>query len=195
MARKLRCTVTGNWSYCSEERYQKLVTKYGGEKELEAKYVSRQGKKTSEEGGKAPDEFKNKIECTITGELCYISDERMKKLVKKMGSEQAVRDGYVSRVAKRLLKEGKTKTEIKAMAKSGTLPAPTGEPKPVKVKAPKVPKVKKDKAAPDVTKDTNPAAAVLPAAPAAAVAPATVDAAAKKTAKKSAKKSAKKAAH
>lgn len=179
MSRKLICTKSHNWSYCSEERYQKLVKKYGGEAELLAKYVSRVGKKLETEGGKAPDEFKNKIECTVSGQLCYISDARMEKLVKKLGTEDAVRAAYVSRVAKRLLKEGKTKTEIKHMAKEGTLPLPTGNPP--AVKAPKAPKVKKDKAA-DVTKDTtpaNPAAAVLATAPVEA---------AKKTAKKSAKK-------
>lgn len=126
MARKLRCNVTKNWSYCSDERYQKLVEKFGGEEELTAKYVSREGKKLQETGEKAPKDFKNKIACTVTGELCYISDARMAKLVEKLGSEDEVRKQYLSRVAKRLMKEGKTKTEIRQMVKDGTLPTPTG---------------------------------------------------------------------
>lgn len=123
MAKKLRCTVTGNWNYCSDERYAKLVQKFGSEDKLIAGYVSREGKKVQDGKGAKPDSFKNKIACTITGELCYISDERLKKLVKREGSEKAVREKYVSRVAKRLLKEGKTESEIRSLYKDGKLPA------------------------------------------------------------------------
>ena len=127
MSRKLVCVRTGNWSYCSEDRYQKLVAKYGSEDKLRAEYVSRTGKKLTE-GAAAPDSFKNKIRCTVTGVLCYISDARLASLVAKKGSEQAVREGYISRVAARLLKAGKTNDEIKQMADAGTLPPPAAAP-------------------------------------------------------------------
>ncbi|MHA2067901.1 MAG: hypothetical protein ACXABY_26365, partial [Candidatus Thorarchaeota archaeon] len=102
MTRKLTCTVTGNWTYCSEERWQKLVAKFGSEEQLTAGYISREGKKVNAGEGEAPTSHKNKIACTITGELMYISPGRMQKLIDKQGSEEAVRNGYVSRVAKRL---------------------------------------------------------------------------------------------
>ena len=159
MAKKLVCVKTGNWSYCSDERYAKLVKKFGGVAELEAKYVSRAGKKLEETGGKVPDLFKNKIECTITGQWCYISDARLKKLAKKFGSEKAVREQYVSRVAKRLLADGKNKTEIRAMAKGGTLPLPTspkGHKTPKAPKAPKAPKTPKAPKATPAKKATKP---------------------------------------
>lgn len=124
MARKLKCTVTGNWSYCSEDRWQKLVAKYGSEDKLRAEYVSRSGKKALDAKSEIPSSFKNKVRCTVTGELCYISDKRMKALIKKAGSEDEVRKTYISRVANRLRKQGKSDEDIVKMAKDGELPAP-----------------------------------------------------------------------
>jgi len=141
MTRKLTCTVTGNWTYVSEERYQKLVKKYGSVAELEKKYVSRAGKKLQETGDKAPDTFKNKICCTVTGQLCYATNERWHRLLKKYGSEEEIRKNCISRVAKRLLAEGKTKDEIRAMAKAGTLPSPSAKVKKVDKKTISKPKV------------------------------------------------------
>lgn len=124
MTRKLKCSTTGNWVYCTEVRYQKLVQRYGGEAELQSKYVSRVGKRIQNYGGKVPEKFRNKIKCSICGTLHYISDERLKLLAKKTGGEDVARANYVSRVARRLLKAGKTVDEIKAMAAAGTLPLP-----------------------------------------------------------------------
>ena len=45
MSKKLTCTITGNWSYVDEARYDKLATKAGGEDKLIAGYMSRAGKK------------------------------------------------------------------------------------------------------------------------------------------------------
>ncbi len=137
MAKRLQCTVTGNWSYCSDGRYKNLVKKFGSEAKLKAGYISRLGKQIQKGDAEKPDEFANKIRCTVTGRLCYISNERMKRLAKKAGSQAKVRETYVSRVARRLLKDGKNKTEIREMAKNGTLPEPT------ELKARKVVKARK----------------------------------------------------
>jgi hypothetical protein len=157
MARKLKCTVTGNWSYCSEDRWQKLVAKYGSEEKLRAEYVSRSGKKLSESKADVPDSFKNKVRCTITGELCYVSDKRMHALVKKAGSEEEVRKNYVSRVANRLRKQGKTDEEIVKMAKNGELPAPASAPG-TRVKTPRKTSRKSKKVKGDVVIDDTPKA-------------------------------------
>ncbi len=126
---KLKCTVSGNWQYVGEDRFMELAKAAGSQKKLIETYVSREGKKIMEEhNGKLPKDYcpKNKIRCIISNELCFISDERLKKLTKQHGSEQAVRDQYTSRVAKHLMAAGKTKTEIRAMAEAGELPEPTG---------------------------------------------------------------------
>ena len=116
MSKKLTCSITGDWTYCSDERWSKLVAENGGtdEKMLES-YQSRKGKKLvagyNGDAAKArkaaiADQPKNKIKCTVTGEQCYISDERMGKLAGKEGSsEELVRKTYVSRVASRLRKQ------------------------------------------------------------------------------------------
>jgi len=112
--KKLRCSVTGNWSYCGEARYEKLVAQFGSEQKLLEGYQSRAGKKlvAAAEGDIAKAmkgvaaTHKNKIACIVSGELMFISDARMTHLQTKLETdEQGVRDQYVSRVASRLRKE------------------------------------------------------------------------------------------
>ena len=115
MARKLYCSITRDWAYCSEDRFSKLVAQFGGTEAGLADpltgYVSREGKKLVElhKGDReaarvaAIKLFKNKIACTVTGEQMYISDDRMAHLKGKyQTNEDGVRARYVSRVAKRL---------------------------------------------------------------------------------------------
>ena len=154
MSRKLVCSITGDWTYCSEERWDQMVAKAGSEQKMLDSYQSRKGKQlvkehdgnvTKARGGATQN---NKIACSVTGELMYISDERMKKLTDKAGSEKAVREGYVSRVAMRLRNELAEKQqkgeesskpfadlpkkdriaidkEIRAQADAGKLPPPS----------------------------------------------------------------------
>ena len=115
MAKKLKCSITGDWSYCSDDRMQKLVATLGSVEAAENGYISRKGKTllAAADGdvGKAQkaaakETIKNKIACTVSGELMFISDQRMKHLMEKgKTDEDGVRAGYVSRVAQRLRKE------------------------------------------------------------------------------------------
>ena len=127
--RKVMCSITGDWAYCSEERFQALRKQFGSIAELNANYMSRQGKKLVDSKipeGLEGDELatarataiaeakaecqnnpgKNKIFCTLTGERMYISPARMKHLM-EVGNctEDEVRANYKSRVAKRLEKK------------------------------------------------------------------------------------------
>jgi len=127
--KKLICVKTGNWSYCTESRYAKLVEKFGSEENLRTQWMSRIGKKMSNSAEvAAPSEFKNKIRCSVTGQLYQISDDRIGKMIAKAnGDEVAARASFICRVAKRLMKAGKTVDEIKAMVANGTLPAPVSK--------------------------------------------------------------------
>jgi len=151
-SKKLKCNVLGNWSYCNEDRYQKLIAKYGSEEALQAEYQSRAGQKLVAECGgdiekarkKAQKvDMSDKIACTITGELLVISKARMAKKMETLGlDEKSVRKAYISRVAKRLLAQGKTAEEIKAMYDAGEMPAPSA-PKGSRTEVPKAPKASK----------------------------------------------------
>ena len=118
MTKKLTCTVTGNWSYVSDERFAKLAEKAGGENELIANHISREGQKVKDGKIEMPTLHKNKIPCSVTGELMFCSDERMEKLIAKGKasnpdfSEMDVRAAYISRVARRLRKEKAIKADI-----------------------------------------------------------------------------------
>lgn len=123
--RKLKCTITGNWDYCTEERYQRLIEKYGGEENLLKTYASRIGKKIQRGESTQPTQFKNRIKCTVTGQLLALPDPRKQKIMKKNNwTEDELRKNFVCRVAKRLRKEGKTDDQIREMAKNGNLPKP-----------------------------------------------------------------------
>jgi len=190
MTRKLKCTITGNWSYCSEDRFQKLVAQFGSEEALINGYVSREGKKllaaNEEDVSKAQAAaqavvHKNKIACTVTGELMFISDERMKHLCETGNTdEEGVRAGYVNRVAKRLRKEEANKVEagksfadltqdqqltidegLKARFDAGDWPAtaaPKGSKQEKAEKAPKAAKAEKAEKPETEVRDTVPAA-------------------------------------
>lgn len=191
--KKIICSITGDWTYCTDERFEQLRAKFGSIKKLVAGYQSRAGTKLVEALMAADAELeleaaveqaradcqanpgKNKIFCIITGERMYISDARMAKLQEKGGcDEQAVRDSYRSRVAKRLegtiaqtmfqmnvsdLDEDKLATvheEIREMAAEGKLPAPAAPKgsvteKPAKKKTSKKTSAKKE----TVVVDTN----------------------------------------
>ena len=126
--KKLICVKTGNWSYCTESRYAKLVEKFGSEENLRTQWMSRIGKKMSNSAEVAPSEFKNKIRCSVTGQLYQISDARLEKMIAKAnGDETVARASFICRVAKRLIKAGKTVDEIKAMVANGTLPNPVNK--------------------------------------------------------------------
>jgi hypothetical protein len=118
MTKKLYCSITGDWSYASDERVAKLAALHGGSeaglKDPTTGYMSREGKKLVEAHGgdrnaaraAANAERKNKISCIVTGERLYISDARMAHKTTKLGvSETELRATYVSRVASRLRKD------------------------------------------------------------------------------------------
>ena len=114
MTKKLICTITGNWSYCSDERYQKLCAEAGGKANFIATYQSREGQKLVKQAGGDIEKAKKastkqipkgKVRCIVTGELCVISDERMAKLAGERGGEDKVHETYISRVANRLRKQ------------------------------------------------------------------------------------------
>ncbi len=42
----VRCSVSGNWSYCNQERLDKLAAKYGSVELVGEKYVGRVGKRS-----------------------------------------------------------------------------------------------------------------------------------------------------
>ncbi len=49
----VQCMVTGEWKYCSAERYQKLLDKHGTPQDVGASYLSREGariQKSREQG-------------------------------------------------------------------------------------------------------------------------------------------------
>jgi len=171
MTRKLTCTITRNWSYCGEDRYQALVAKFGSEEQLLANYQSRAGKKLVAEAegditkAQATSQANSgdKVACIVTGDLMYISKERMTKKAAKAGTDEAgIRSTYVSRVASRLRKQlageklftdltvdeqNAIDAQISQMHEDGTLPkpsAPKGSGETVVVKAPKKVKAPKE---------------------------------------------------
>lgn len=121
MTKKLRCTVTGNVSYFTPHRYNRLLARYGDEETLAANYVSMVGKKVLCGEIEMPTEIKNRVKCRITEKWCFISDDRIRESLKRFGSWDALRVNYVSREAARLLRDGKTEEEIRTMAAQGLL--------------------------------------------------------------------------
>lgn len=105
MSKKLRCIVTGKVFYMTDQRYAKLVARFGDEETLKEKFVSLIGKKVSEGSCELPTEFKNRIRCSTTGKSCYISNERIEAGIKKHGSLEAFQKQYVCREAARVLRD------------------------------------------------------------------------------------------
>jgi len=138
MSKKLRCSVTGNFSYVNDERWNKLVAKFDSEEDLKTNYVSRLGKRVLQ-GEPEPETYKNKVRCIVTGELRAVSKDFWARLIKRHGSEEAVRENYISRIAKQLRKQGKSDQEIREMAEQGNLP----EAAPQAKKAPRAKKADK----------------------------------------------------
>lgn len=122
MVKKVRCSVTGNVIYMTEKRYTRALAKYGSEESLKANYVSLVGKRFKE--GQIDDVplAKNRIKCTITGRVCYITNQRIQAVTKKHGTWEDAVKNYVCRPAARLLREGKTADQIKEMVANGTFP-------------------------------------------------------------------------
>lgn len=121
MSKKLRCKITGKVIYMTEQRYAKLVSKYGSEEKLNDQYVSHVGKKVQEGSMEHTDEFKNRIKCSVTGLSCYISNERIEAGIKKYGSWNAFEDQYISRDAAKLLRLRMSRPTIKALADTNKL--------------------------------------------------------------------------
>jgi hypothetical protein len=190
--KKLYCTITRNWAYCDPKRYAELAAKAGSVKKLIETHISREGVKLlaahdndidKARAAALKDVPKNKVRCIVSGELLYISDERLAKKIEKFGSEEDFREQEISRVATRLRKEESAKIDstksfselepaqqktidagIVAMAQAGTLPAASavkGSKKnaPVEPKAETAPKAEKVETAPKAAttvKDTTP---------------------------------------
>lgn len=127
--RKLICSITHDWAYCTEERFQELRKKFGSIAKIATGYQSREGKKMIKaamvdcklEGDELAAKVlevtaevtaaclanpgKNKIFCVCTGERMYISPERLAHKMEVLGcTEDELRASYTSRVAARLQK-------------------------------------------------------------------------------------------
>ncbi len=106
MSKKITCSVTGNIYYVTDKRYAYIVARYGSEEAVANKYTSLVGRKIRDgQIDYPPNGFKNRIQCTVTGKWCYISNERINKGIEKYGSLEAFRLQYISRPAKQKLKE------------------------------------------------------------------------------------------
>ena len=122
MSEKIRCNETGVLYYITEERYDKLVRRYGSDERLRAEYVSVLGKKIREGSEENRQRHTNRVKCSITGLSCYISKSRIDKGIAEFGSWSKFSEVYQCRIAKRLLKQGKSIDDIKEMVLNGTLP-------------------------------------------------------------------------
>ena len=122
MTHKLRCTFTGNVIYVTEKRYNRLVSKYGGVNELKQKFVSLKGKRILEGSQEMPEKITNRIKCSVSGRWVYITNERITAGMSKQCSWENLCAAYICRPAKRLLKEGKTKEDIRQMVIDGIFP-------------------------------------------------------------------------
>lgn len=100
---------------------------------------------------------KNKLRCTVTGLWYGVSAARRAKLVTKFKGEEALIEGFVSRDAIRLQKEGKSVEEIRAMAEAGTIKSNTNAPKRASTRsASKVAKAETDATADASDEDLDP---------------------------------------
>lgn len=70
-----------------------------------------------------------KLQCNISKLFYGVNTNRHKELIEQYGSLDNLESTYISRDAKRLLKEGKTEAEIRQMAINGTLTSKTSPPK------------------------------------------------------------------
>ena len=122
MTKKVICNVTQNVFYMTQKRYDSLVNKYGGEEALKANYVSSKGKKIRDGIIEMPEKIANRIRCSISNRIVYITNERITAGIAKYGSWEELCKNYISRPAKRLLKEGKSVDDIKKMLEDGTFP-------------------------------------------------------------------------
>lgn len=73
--------------------------------------------------------MKNRVRCTVTGLWFNANQNRMRDLIRQYGSEEALVKGYVSRLGKRLLAEGKTEAEIKKLVEAGEITSKADAPK------------------------------------------------------------------
>lgn len=121
MTHKVRCTVTGNIYYMTDKRYKRVLAKYGSAENLRDTYVSLKGRKILEGQIDRPQAIKNRIKCRILGTYHYITNQRIEAGIKKYGSWEELCKHYTCRLAKRLLKEGKTEDEIKQMHQNGEI--------------------------------------------------------------------------
>lgn len=69
-----------------------------------------------------------KIKCTVSGLHYSVTTAHKQELVKRFGSEENLINSYVSRDAKRLMKEGKTAEEIQRLVQAGELSSHTKAP-------------------------------------------------------------------
>jgi hypothetical protein len=131
--KKLVCSVTGDWWYMSEKRYQRMLKKFGSDEGIRKGYVSRKGKMILDGTLKKEDiaPSKNKIICNLTRKECYVSAPRMRELIAKHGSEQEVRETFISRIGMSLrkkfmdednLEQEEAEARVKEMADAGDLP-------------------------------------------------------------------------
>ena len=108
MVKKLTCNETGIIRYIPEKRYIRMLARYHGDaKSLEDDYVSTVGMKLREGKITEMPPLKNLIKCSVSGEYCYITNERLKAGISKYGSEEELRNNYISREAKRKIKNKK----------------------------------------------------------------------------------------
>jgi hypothetical protein len=101
----------------TEKRYRKVLAKYGSDENLHKNYISMKGKKIRDGEIDEPTSIKNRIRCIVTNRWCYITNQRIEANIKKYGSWEKTCENYISRPAKRLLKQGKSKDEIRKMEK------------------------------------------------------------------------------
>lgn len=71
---------------------------------------------------------KNRVKCTVTGLWFNANQNRMRSLLQEYGSPERLEKEYVSRLGKSLLKQGKSREEIKALVDAGTIVSKAGEP-------------------------------------------------------------------
>ncbi|MFW9948617.1 MAG: hypothetical protein ACFFKA_00655 [Candidatus Thorarchaeota archaeon] len=74
----------------------------------------------------------NKIRCNVTGLWFGISKSRREKLLTQFNTMEELEEVYVSRVAKRYLKDGKSEEDIRALVEQGVITSNTEAPKRLK---------------------------------------------------------------
>ena len=97
MSKKIQCSVTGNIYYITDYRYAKLLSRYGSDEGIKKNYVSAIGKKVRDGIIDMPRKIKNRIKCSVTGNWCYISNQRIKNGIEQYGSWEEFCKHYISR--------------------------------------------------------------------------------------------------